>query len=191
MPEEAEPMARIPYLTEAQASPEAGKVFQRIREHGFAMLNLYRLVLHSPAVGNAFLKLGNTILFKGKLPPALREVAVLRVAHLTGSNYEWTQHLRIAKEAGLTEAKIEAIRQGSAAPGLDARERAVLDLTDEITRSVRAGDATFQRARNHFDEAVLVELVMVIAYYNAVSRVLEGFEVELEAGAVKLRSTDA
>src|SRR4030042_761735 len=82
-------MARVSFLAKEQAAPEIREMFQKMEDNGFRVLNLFKVMAHSPKVGRNFLRLGNAILFKGAVPPNLREMAILRVGHINQANCEW------------------------------------------------------------------------------------------------------
>jgi len=177
-------MARIPYLTHETAQPAARELFERIEANGFGVMNFYRVVMHAPEIGQRLLQLGNAVLFKGPLPRELRELAILRVAQATGSDYEGVQHERIARELGLAPEKIAAARAGADDPALSERERVVVRFAGEVSAGVRPSPETFARAQALFSAEELVQLTITVGFYNLVSRVLETFEVELEADDV-------
>ncbi len=173
-------MARVPLLEADQAHPKVREIFQKIEANGHQIVNLYKVLAHSPELCTAFIRFGNKILFRGALPPPLRELAILRVSEVTDANYERTKHIEIAGQVGVPEAKIKAIPDWSGSEAFDDLERAVLQYTDEVTRNVRVSEETFAQLRKHLDDAAVVELTVTIGFYNMVSRILESLQVELE-----------
>ena len=173
-------MPRVPLIQNEEADPIIRDMFTKMEKNGYRVLNLFRVVAHSPEVGRGFLRMGNAILFKGELSPKLRELAILRVGHLTKANYEWTQHVAIALRVGVTQSQIDGIGGWVGSGEFDDRERAVLRYTDEVTQNVRTSEDTYQALRKFLSEKETVELTIVIGYYNMVSRVLESLQVELE-----------
>src|SRR4030065_64639 len=93
-------MARVSYVATAEAQGDAREVFAKLESRGSDILNLNRVLAHSPNVLRNFMRLGNSLLFHGVLPPRLRELAILRVAELTGAHYEWAHHVPIGQLAG-------------------------------------------------------------------------------------------
>ncbi|NIR28674.1 MAG: carboxymuconolactone decarboxylase family protein, partial [Gammaproteobacteria bacterium] len=79
------------------------------------VLNLYRTIGHLGEIGPEFIRLGNKILFKGSLPPALRELAILLVGHIAQAPYEFTKHVEIGRKTGLSQAQIDALADWRAA----------------------------------------------------------------------------
>jgi len=174
-------MARVPYIQAAQAHPEVRETFEKIQSSGARILNLYRVVAHAPFALRNFLRLGNSLLTRTELPPKLRELSILRVARLAGSEYEWTQHVPIAREAGVTEAQIKGIARWRRSPAFSDEERAVLQYTDEVARKVRVTDETFDALRKHLDDRRIVELTLVIGNWGMVARVLVPLQVDIDA----------
>lgn len=168
-------MSRIPYRDPATCPPE-----MKARLEKLGPLNVFRMLAHSDAGLQGFVRMGNALLYKGELDPHLREMAILRVGHLSKAGYEVFQHERIAARLGLAPAKIAATKSGPDTPGLSETEALVLRLTDDIVRNVKADEALFRAAEARLTRGALVELVLAIGYYMMVSRFLETFEVDLE-----------
>ncbi len=173
-------MARVAMLEMDQVSGELRDRFQKMEERGFEVLNLFKVMANSPVVGRDFLRLGNSILFKGSVEPRLRELAILRVGNLAKAIYEWTQHVPMARQAGLTKEQIDAIPNWNGSNLFSEQERAVLQYTDEVAETIRVSDDTFQGIKKFLTEEQIVELTTTIGYYGMVSRILEALQVELE-----------
>lgn len=173
-------MARVSLLDKDQVSPEFQERFQKIEESGRPVLNLFKVMAHSPEVGRRFLGLGTAILMKGILPPHLRELAILRVGHINQANYEWTQHVPIALRVGVRQAQIDALAEWEHSLEFNETEKAILCYTDEETLNIRVRDETFAAVREILTEEELVELTTTIGYYGMVCRILEALQVELE-----------
>jgi alkylhydroperoxidase family enzyme len=173
-------MARVSLLKEGEASAEMQERFQRIRENGGRVLNLFRVMSHCPRVGNRFLQLGNAILMKGVVPPNLRELAILRVGLINKANYEWTQHVPIALRAGVRQEQIDDLADWENSSQFNSTEKAILRYTDEETIDIRVKDETFSAVRTILSEEGVVELTTAIGYYGMVCRILETMQVELE-----------
>ena len=174
-------MARLPYVAADVAEP-AELVAAIRKRRGGRLLNLDRMLLHSPALAagwNAYLRAVRSEL---SLDPMLRELAMCGVASLNGADYEFIHHAPELLAAGGTEAQVEALRHPEAARRelFDARGAAALQLTIEMTRAVRVSEAKFAAVRAELGEQATVELVAVIAAYNMVSRFLVALGVEPE-----------
>ncbi len=177
-------MPRIPYVPADLQEPKAIVDAVRARRGG-RLLNLDRLLLHSPPLAagwNAYLGAVRT---ETALSPRLREIAMCVVAVINGAEYEFVHHAPLLVKAGGTQAQVDALRDVAAArrdrERFDDAERAVIALTDEMTRQVRVSDETFEAVRSALrDERLLVEIVAVVAAYNMVSRFLVAFDVQPE-----------
>jgi 4-carboxymuconolactone decarboxylase len=167
---------RIPYVDTDQL-PESIKAALSRRPP----LNLYRMLPNAgtPAT-EGFLALGSALLREGELDPQLRELAILRVGHLSRASYEVHQHERVADRVGLPQEKIEATSAGADAPVFDDRERTVLRYVDTLVHSVKASDEEFAAVRAQLGDRGICELTLTIGFYMLVSRFLENLEVEIE-----------
>jgi len=173
-------MARVRILDKDQVSPEFHERFQKIEDSGRPVLNLFKVMAHSPQVGHRFLQLGTAILLKGVVPPNLRELAILRIGHINQANYEWTQHVPIALRVGVRQAQIDALPEWQDSKEFNDREKAILRYTDEETLNIRVKDETFAAVQAILGEDGVVELTTAIGYYGMVCRLLEALQVELE-----------
>lgn len=118
------------------------------------------------------------------LTPAHRELLILRVAWRTRSGYEWHQHVRSGREVGLTDAQVDAIREGSTAEVWTATERALLAAVDEMIEHNAVGEETWRSLAASFDSAQILELLFVVGGYVCLAYVLNsiGLQAEMPAG---------
>jgi alkylhydroperoxidase family enzyme len=173
-------MARVQMVEKENAQPDIQKLFEKIENSGGRVINIQKVVGNSPKIGRDFLRLGTAILIKGKLSPALRELAILRVGHINDANYEWTQHVPIGLQAGLSQQQIDDIGTWEKSDLFNDKERAVLGYTDEVAVNIRVSDDTFSSLKDAFNDEEIVELTVAIGYYGMVCRILEALEIELE-----------
>ncbi|NQT71322.1 MAG: carboxymuconolactone decarboxylase family protein [Chloroflexi bacterium] len=177
-------MARVRLLTNDEAPPKTRELFEKIENNGATVLNLYRAVGHSPSTISSFIKLGNVLLNHAELPSQIRELAILRIANLAGSEYEWNQHVPIATEVGINSQQIDEIHQWKSSGSFSDEERAVLQYTDEVTIGVAVEDDTFAALQQYLSERSIVELTISIAYWGMIARVLVPLNIELEERSV-------
>jgi len=172
-------MARIPYADTADtAIAELAEQIQR--ERGGKVLNLYRMLLHSPPVARGWLNLFTAIRQQAKLGGRYRELAIMRIAVLNGADYEFKQHVPYALKEGLTQFQLDALAAGAAPEGLTDADNAVLAYADAMTRNIRVPDEVFAAVRRHFPEREIVELTATVGGYNLVSRFLEAIQIDHE-----------
>jgi len=177
-------MALLPYVDDTKASEKTREILNR----GGVKLNVARMIANSEAIFRSFSRLGNALLTRTSLDSKLREIAILRVARLSGSVYECTQHVPIARGVGVSEEQMGAIDNWQEAKCFNQLERLVLKLTDEVARDVKGRPETVRELAKSLSTAEVVELVMAIGFWGMVARLLETTEVDLDdfAGKVNL-----
>jgi 4-carboxymuconolactone decarboxylase len=167
---------RIP-LVEPGTRAELASIEQAIVAERGRITLLYQALLNSAPLADGWEKLLTAIRNRSSLPADLRELAILRVAVLNRAPFEFEAHLPVARNAGVTEQKLAAIEMPQIGEQFTALERAVLALTDAMTRDVQVPDAVFEPIASHFDHRAVTELVATIAAYNMVSRFLEALRI--------------
>lgn len=176
-------MPRIPYQPQHLAEPADLVAAIRARRGG-ELLNLDRMLLHSPPFAHGWNALLGQVRSQLSLEPKLRELAICAVAVLNGAVYEFHHHAPEFILAGGSAKQVEALQhleQLDYRAHFDSTELTVLQLTLEMTRQVQVSDATLAAAAAVLpDRQQLVELVGVIASYNMVSRFLVALGVEPE-----------
>ena len=177
-------MARLPYADLQQLDdPAAHALVERIVAERGSVLHLYQMLLHSPPLAEGWLAYLTAVRQRLALPGALRELIIMRVAHLNGAPYEAAQHAPIALQEGLTQAQLDALAivdPPAAGPEvLDETQRALVALTDAMTRRIHFDAAVVQRVRELLGERMTVEAVATCAAYNMVSRFLEALQIDI------------
>ncbi len=174
----------IPYRPDDDAGPTVLVDAIRARRAEGRLLNLDRMLLHSPAFAQGWGALFGAIRGQLALPPKLRELSIMFVAVLNQADYEWAQHEADFMAAGGTAEQMNALRNPASARGdaalFDEGERATLALTYEMTRDVTVTAATMRRVRDVLPDSEVVELIGTIAGYNMVSRFVVATGVAVE-----------
>jgi alkylhydroperoxidase family enzyme len=168
-------MARLPYLEADQIAPEYRDMLAR-------NTNLHKLLVNSPDMARAFSGVGGYIRHKSKLNPRLRELAILQVGWLEKSEYEFTHHVKIGKEFGVTDEDIAAliIETEGIQSRLEPLARAILKGAREMARELEMSMTTFAEIKRHLSNEEMVDLVLTIAFYCAVVRVLATMKIDNE-----------
>jgi AhpD family alkylhydroperoxidase len=171
-----EPMpVTIPLATDAELTPELREVLDSL-----PALNIFRMLANAPTNLRPFVDYGMSLLLATELDPRKREIAILRVAHVTRSKYEWTQHATLARRVGVTDAEIAAIALDGPVRGLDEEGRLLCRVAEEISRDVRLSDEALRAILDRYGRRQAVELILCCSHFNMVSRILESTRVELE-----------
>jgi len=166
----------MPSVPLAEFQPATKK---RLEELWGSPPNLYRALGNHPALVAAWTEFARAIRYESRTPRALRELVILRGAQVMGSEYEWAQHLKMARKAGVREAQIAALHGWRASTAFEAKEKAALALAEEVTRG-EVSDATQAEVLRHFDMQDYVELSLTAAFYAMVGRMLDAMGVQLE-----------
>lgn len=168
-------MARLTYREQADLPAEHQKLLAR-------NINLFRLMTHSIGGARAFSGLGGYIRHGSTLDGRLRELAILQVGWLARSPYEWSHHVKIGHDFGVTDADIQALIDDTAGrpATLDAAARCVLRAAREITEGPAVAEATFAELRTHLSDEHLTDLVLTMSFYCAVVRFLATMQIDVE-----------
>jgi alkylhydroperoxidase family enzyme len=145
-------------------------------------LNVFRMMMHSPALAPGVLALGDAILRRNTLPDPLRELAIVRVGHAYRAAYEIHHHENIARLVGLGEEAIAAAATGST-EGLSASEAAVLAATDRLLARHSLDDAARKELLAYLTVNQLADLVITVGFYQLICDFLNTFEVTTEGEA--------
>lgn len=177
-------MPRIPYLPEDIDEPRelVDEIRSRRRNQ---LLNLDRMLLHSPPFAKGWNGLLREVRGKLTLPARLQEMAICAVAALTCADYEFHHHAPEFLKAGGSEEELAVLRNftgiGEELLVFSAKERVILNLVTEMTLNVHVEDKTFAAVQRELhDQQQLIELIGVIATYNMVSRYLVALQIEPE-----------
>lgn len=174
---------RIEPLPDDEVDPESRAIVNAIRASAGAgpaaiMPEYMRVVIKHPEIFRCQMDMG-TAIFKGRIPPRERELAVLRIGWLTQSPYEWGEHVDIGQRYGLTAEEVARVTQGSAAPGWGEHDAAILRGTEELLADYALSDATWQILAKTWDEPQLIEFPMMVGQYVATAFVQNTLRIRL------------
>ncbi|MBL6454679.1 carboxymuconolactone decarboxylase family protein [Belnapia sp. T6] len=168
-------MARLPYLEKSDLAPEHQSLLARD-------INLHKVLAHNPAAARAFSGLGQYLRHGTALDPRLRELAILQVGWMARSPYEWSHHVKIGYDFGVTDADIDALIAESRGEtsALEPLARLVLRAAREAYAGPGIAPGTFAELAQSLDPPRLMDVVLTAAFYCAVVRVLASLEVDVE-----------
>lgn len=173
--------ARVPRLPvdEAKAAADEAGV-----PNYMADLAIFQVLLNHPLLARAINDLLASMLWHGSLDSRLRELVIMRIGWLTASDYEWTQHWRVAQGLGVSAEDLLAVRDWRCYDGFGPVERAVLAATDDVVRDGAVSAESWAACERELDAdpAVLVELVTAIAAWRMIATVVRSLDVPLEDG---------
>jgi alkylhydroperoxidase family enzyme len=174
-------VARVPLIGETD-QPELADAIAKIKgARGGRLINIYRLMLHSPALANAWFELNQAVRYGTEIDGQSRELAVIRVAILNDVEYVQRAHgPAYALQEGLTPEQVSGVGYWQASKLFNDQQRALLAYTDAMTQKIDVPDAVFADVRKHFSERQTVELTMLIGAYNMLTRFLKALKVDPE-----------
>ena len=174
-------MARVSLIDEKN-HPELSGLIAKIRGgRGGRLLNIYRMMLHSPPLAGAWFDFNSAVRSRTEVDGQSRELAVMRVAILNGVDYILRAHgAAYAVQEGLTPAQVDALADWNSSALFSDQQRALLAYVDAMTRDIDVPDAVFGRLRKHYSERQTVELAMLIGAYNMHTRVLKALKIDPE-----------
>lgn len=169
-------MARLCYPDPEQLSGEIKQTLSRLPQ-----LHIFQMLAHAEAAFGPTMLLGRAILSEQELTPDLRETAILQVAKQSQADYEWVQHVPIARAAGVTDEQISLVEQGSIeAEAFDPRMKLVLHATQEVVAGPFLSEETFAALQEHFTPRQIVELLLTIGYYLMLGRIMTALKIDLD-----------
>ena len=187
-------MTRLSYVDPARLSPEQKELYDSIASGPRAakrsslvdadghLTGPFNAFLHNPVLGKHWSQIGEALRFRATLDRRLFELAVLVVAVHWESGHEWAAHARLAREAGLAEDVIDALKNGARPIFANAGEQAVFQFVFELVSERHASHGSYKAVLAVLGEAQLVELVNVVGYYVALAAMLNAFDVHPPKG---------
>ncbi|MGI1680241.1 MAG: carboxymuconolactone decarboxylase family protein [Cellvibrionaceae bacterium] len=173
---------RIAPLKNDELSEEQKKMLApQVREDG-SVLNLYATLINHPVLYGPRYTFGSYLLRETSLPPATRELLIMRTAWLINSEYEWAHHVSFAKEAGLNDKQIENITIGSESPVWNEEQKAVIKAADELRQEAFITDETWATLLKYYDTKQMVEILFTVGGYTMTGLAINSFGVQVEDG---------
>jgi 4-carboxymuconolactone decarboxylase len=171
--------ARIAPLEESEWTPETRAMLASVNTSGH-VIAIYRTFAQNPKLYPPRQLLSEHIRLHSTLSAHARELLILRTGWLARSEYEWAQHLRSGRQAGLDSNRIAA---GADAPGWDPFDVALVRAADELYRDDYISDATWNALAARFNASELMDVLITAGGYRMVSMALNALGVQLEPGA--------
>jgi 4-carboxymuconolactone decarboxylase len=177
-------MARVPLIDEKD-NPHLAELIAKIKgARGGRLINIYRLMLHSPALAGSWFDLNQAVRYGTEIDGQCRELAVIRVAILNRADYVQRAHgPAYALKEGLTPEQVDALENWRSSNLFSDKQRALLAYTDAMTRDIEVSNLVFGDLQKHFTERQIVELSLLIGAYNMLTRFLLALEVDPEPPA--------
>jgi AhpD family alkylhydroperoxidase len=140
--------------------------------------NLFLTFGRHPRLFRGWLRFAGRLMPRGRLPRRETELVILRVAELTGCEYERVQHVRLGRRAGLTDDDLARVVQGPASDGWSERERSILAAVDALHRARDLDDAQWSTLRAHLDDRETIELLLLAGHYEMLATTINTLRIE-------------
>jgi len=169
-------VARVPFVEESQLGEPARTL---VAGHP---INLYRTLAHSEGGFASFADIGQWVRYKSTMDPREREMVILSVGVLEASEYEFSHHVKVGRDFGLSDADITGViaEATNGSSELSERERLLIRAAREMTVDGALSNDCWEALTPHYSVEKLVEIVLIIAHYNCVTRVLKSLEIDVE-----------
>ena len=181
-------MARIS-LIEEKDHPEIAALIDKIKAgRRGGLLNVYKLLLHSPPLAETWLDHVGAVRWKTTLSGRLRELLVIRIARINDVPSVLAQHIpALAVAEGVTLAECDALADWRKAGAFSAAERAALAYADAMVLQTAVPDDVFADLKQHYDDRAIVETSVLIGTYLMHNRVMGALKIDLEPEAQRGR----
>jgi alkylhydroperoxidase family enzyme len=173
-------MARVPLVQDDDEAARATGIFDTFKDEGRPPSDIFRALANVPGLMKAHRALPTALRAREHCPARLRELAVLRLAQLAGSAYEWSHHRPMALAAGVTTDQAAALSGWRSSPAFDPAERLVLTAAEAVHQMAVTGEL-FGELEAALGRAGAMELIVVVSQYEAVARIIQALGVEVEA----------
>ena len=172
---------RIPPLRDEEADEQTSALLEEVRLPNAEAVNIFATLVRHPGLYRRWMPFAGKLL-AGKLPARDRELLILRSARRCTSSYEWGQHVRLAKQAGISAEEIDRVAAGPDASGWDPFDRTLLTAVDELHDDACLTDATWATLASRYDERQMIELPMLVGQYHMLAFALNSLGVQREPG---------
>jgi AhpD family alkylhydroperoxidase len=172
-------MARVPLVPDEDPDATAAGVFDTFKAEGRPPIDLYRALANVPSLLVAYRALPQMLRHRATTERRLRELAVLRVAQLTGSAYEWGHHRPMAIAAGVTERQIGELARWDSSQEFGAAERLVLAAVEAV-HEVAVTDELFGQLAGELGQEGAVEIIAIASQYEAAARIIQALGIAVE-----------
>jgi alkylhydroperoxidase family enzyme len=172
---------RLTPLTSDEVSDEQRELLESVATSDGWAINIFATLVRHPGLFRRWLPFGGKLL-AGKLPARDRELLILRTGWLCRSEYEWGQHVVIARGVGVTDDEIDRTKQGSDAEGWSAVDATLLRAAEELHENGCIGDDTWRALADRYDDPQLIEVPMLVGHYHMVAFTLNSLGVQREPG---------
>ena len=175
-------MARVTLLTDEELPKSSEDLIAKMRTgRRGKLLNIYRMLLHSPALAETWYGHMNSVRWDTQLPGRLRELIIIRIGYILDASYMLHQHIpHLASLDGVSKQECEELRNWASAKSFSKEERSVLNYVDAMTKNRTVADEIFNDAAQYFNDQEMVEITVLVGSYNMHGLVMDALKIDLE-----------
>jgi alkylhydroperoxidase family enzyme len=148
--------------------------------NAMSKLNVVRALLQNPDVTAAQSRLAGALMGSKTLNPRLRELVILRTGWRTKSEYEFCQHVGVARQLGMSDEEILGVRDPANCKAYNEVDRTVIAMADELNDSAEVSTKTWSVLQQFFSPAELVELLLVSGFWRMMAGFLKTAQIPLD-----------
>jgi alkylhydroperoxidase family enzyme len=182
-------MPRISPLSEREWNQEQSDLMAPMKNNegvGTIASNLFTTLVRYPKLFKRWSVFANHVLFKSSLTAEDRELAILRIAWLTKADYEWGQHVLIARDVGMSDATIARVRNGCDDDEWSEAQSALLLAVDQLHQDCEISEQCWDALLQHLSEKQILDLIFTVGNYRLLASVMRSVKVERDAGVAGL-----
>jgi 4-carboxymuconolactone decarboxylase len=175
---------RFPELSPETMTEEQRRVADAIQSgpRGGGLRGPFNALLRSPDLCDLVQRVGAYVRFSSSIPAPLNELAICMAGRKWSAQYEFYAHRRLAIDAGLAPAILDAVADGRRPESMGADEAIVYNFATELLSTGGVSDTNYKPVIERFGERGAMDLVGAIGYYSLVSMVLNVAQVQLPPG---------
>jgi len=185
----SERAAAVP-LSDEQLSEEQQNVTKMLRVNG-VLANGFRVGMRAWKLFKAHLPFSLHVMALSSVPPRIRELAIIRIAHNNDCDYELQHHSQVGlTQLGFSENDLANIKQGADAPGLSELDANVIRLVDQLAQNCNISDKLHSALHEEFSEDQFAELLFTIGNYESMTRVINVMDIPMDEDFNKMHGLD-
>lgn len=178
-------MSRVPLMSKGDLPEEKQIFYDEISSLRGHVARPFEALLNSPETASKVAMLGEQLRYASPtIAPEVREITTLTIAKICNCQYVWTHHIESAKETGVRQEVIEAIRKGGPPRRILPKESVYIQFTRELLENKHVMDATYSAVEHLLGKQATIDLVIIIGYYTMLCLSINALEVNLEEGIV-------
>jgi AhpD family alkylhydroperoxidase len=175
-------MSRVPYPSREEYPKAHLPAYDRmLAERGNPAPHIFLALANIPNLLDPMLSFTREMRHGSVIEARLRELSIVTVGLVTKCDYEFDHHWNSALAAGLRREQLEQLADFETSVEFDDRERAIIRYAREATLSIEVADQTWADLRRHLSQREAMDIMMAVAWYNAVVRMLIPLQIEQEA----------